>query len=184
MTKTYLSAEELASAFPTTLRQDVLTACGTFPAIRELGGKFRVRVNNELVTIPYRLHLDPTLIHVESLNPLQRELVDCLLTRHTNGYLRQRHLACIIGLSRSWIPPYVVQLAGEYVVEILNVICQSFPRMDRSLYRDFLISNPALLDLTGQRIASYWDCYYRNERQEEYVGFKILEFFRSLQRSA
>jgi hypothetical protein len=79
---------------------------------------------------------------------------------------------------------FVIQLAGEYVVEILNVIYNSLPALDTPIYREFLHNNPTFLGLTGQRIASYWDCYYRGHRQQEYVGFKILEFFRSLQRSA
>jgi PAS domain-containing protein len=184
MTKTYLSAAELAGAFPTAIRQDALVACATFPAVRALGEKFSVRVGTELATIPYRVHFDPIIVNIDSLTSLQRELVDCLLTRHTDGFVRQRHLARIIGLSQRWIPPFVVQLAGEYVIEILNLISDGLPSLDRSLYGEFLRCNPAFLDLTGRRIMSYWDCYYRNVRREEYVGFKILEFFRSLQHSA
>lgn len=99
MTKVYLSTAELAGAFPASLRLDALNACATFPAVRALAGDFAVQVGNELVGIPYRLHLDSSLIHVDSLSSLQREIVDCLLTRHTNGFVRQRHLARIIGLS-------------------------------------------------------------------------------------
>ncbi len=184
MTKIYLSADELAGAFPANLRHDALEAVSSFPAVRALRETFSVRVGTEHVTIPNRLHLDPTFIHVDSLTLLQKEIVDCLLTRHTDGFVRQRHLARIVGLSHTWIPPFVVQLAGEYVVEILNVIYQSLPALDTVVYREFLCHNPAFLALTGQRIASYWDCYYRHEKREEYVGFKILEFFRSLQQSA
>ena len=110
-------------------------------------------------------------------------MVDCLLTRHSSGFVRQRHLDRIVGLSHAWIPPFVVQLTGEYVIEILNVIHQNLEVLDRAVYKEFLCNNESFLDLTGQRIASYWDCYYRNERRKEYVGFKILEFFRSLQES-
>jgi hypothetical protein len=99
------------------------------------------------------------------------------------GFVRQLHLARIVRLSHNWIPPFVVQLSGEYVVEILNVIYQSLAELDKSVYGEFLRNNPTFLGLVGQRIASYWDCYYRNERQEEYVGFRILKFFRSLQPS-
>jgi len=184
MTKTYLSADELASAFPAVLRQDALKACAAFPTVRALGRSFSVRVGGESVTIPCRVHFDPPLIRLLFLTSPQRELADCLLTRHTDGFVRQRHLARIIGLRRNWIPPFVVQLAGEYVIEILTLISERLPLLDRSLYGEFVRGNPAFLDLTGQRIMSYWDCYYRNVRREDYVGFKILEFFRSLQHSA
>ena len=180
MTDTYLSADELASVFPAKLRQDALTACASLPAVRASGASFPIRLSTDLVTVPFRLYFDTTLIRIEFLTDLQREMVDCLLTRHSDGFTRQRHLARIVGLSHSWIPPFVVQLSGEYVVEILDVICQSLPTLDSTLYKEFLCANPAFLDLTGQRIASYWDCYYRNTRREDYAGFKILEFFRSL----
>jgi len=181
MTKTYLSPDELAGAFPASLRQDAVTACATFPAVRVLGEKFSVRVDDEILFIPKRLHFDPTPIHFNLLTPTQREIVDCLLTRHTDGFVRELHLARIIGLNRPWIPPFVLQLSGEYVVEILNVIYHSLPTLGRPIYREFLHNNPTFLDLTGQRVASYWDCYYRGHSRQEYVGFKILEFFRSLQ---
>lgn len=183
MVKTYLSAVELASAFPASLRQDALEACTTLPAVRALGRDFSIRLRDGVVRIPYRLHLDTTFIHVDFLTSLQKEIIDCLLTRHSNGFTRQRHLARIVGLSRNWIPPFVVQLAGEYVVEILDVICQSLPLLDTALYKEFLCSNPAFLDRTEQRITSYWDCYYRNVKREDYVGFKILGFLRSLHTS-
>ena len=182
MTKIYLSTDQLAGAFPASLREDAVNACATFPAVRALGEHFSVRVDDEFVRILGRLHLDAKFIHVESLSSLQREIVDCLLTRHTNGFVRQQHLERIVGLRHTWIPPFVVQLAGEYVVEILEVIYLKLDEVDRGVYKEFLYNNKAFLELTGQRIASYWDCYYRNQERKEYVGFKILESFRSLQR--
>lgn len=184
MTHTYLGTDELACAFPAEVRQDALRACAAFPSVRALGGNFSVRVGDEAVTIPFRVHFDLALIRSDSLTSPQQQLVDCLLTRHSDGFVRQSHLARIVGLSRSWVPPFVVQLAGEYVAEILKVIHQSLPLLDPSVYREFINGNPAFLDLTEQRIVSYWDCYYRDESRDEYIGFKILDFFRRLQRSA
>ncbi len=181
MAKTYLSAGDLAGAFPSEIRKDVLDALSSFPKVRALGEPFSARIGKELVVIPGRLHFDPTLIQVDSLTPLQKEIVDCLLTRHSDGFVRQKHLVHIVGLSHAWIPPFVVHVAGEYVVEILNVIYERLPALDRAVYTQFLHNNPAFVDQTAQRIASYWNCYYRNERPEEFVGFKILEFFRELE---
>ncbi len=184
MAKTYISVSELAGAFPNELRNDVLDALSSFPAVRILGEPFSVLICTERVVIPGRLHFDPTLIQIDSLSPLQREIVDCLLTRHSDGFVRQKHLAHIAALSHAWIPPFVVRLTGEHVFEILNVIYERLPALDRHVYTEFLRNNPGFLDLMGQRIASYWNCYYRNKRPEEYVGFKILEFFRALEPAA
>ena len=135
------------------------------------GQSFSVKVGTELGVIPYRLHLDPRFTRVDALTPLQREIVDCLLTRHTAGFVGHEHLSRIIALNHVWIPPFVVQLAGEYGVEILNVIYQYLDSLDASICREFFCNNAAFLTQTGQRIASYWDCYYREKRRQEYVGF-------------
>jgi len=180
MVKTYLGANDLAIAFPPSLRPDAIVACATFPAVRALGQSFSVRLRDQVITIPRRLHLETDFIHLESLTVLQREIVDCLLTRHSDGFTRQKHLERIVGVNHGWIPPFVVQLAGEYVVQIMDVIYEHLPSLDKQSYKEFLCANPGFLDLTERRVISYWDCYYRNVRRDDYVGFKILEFFRSL----
>ena len=155
-------------------------ALATFPANRLLGRSFSVRVSDEELTIPYRLHNDLPLIHANSLTALQQEFASCLLTRHSDGLVREKYLAKIIGVKHSWIPPFVIQLAGEYVIEILRLIHQNLSVLDQALYAQFFHNNPEFLQKTGQRISSYWDCYFRNERREDYVGFKLLGFLQSL----
>ncbi len=183
MAKIFLSDTEVAGAFPATVRHDALAAASAFPATRVLGESFFVLIQDEQVLIPYRLHNDSTLIHADSLTALQQELVNYLLTRHSDGFVRERCLARIIGLSHSWVPPFVIQLAGEYVIEILHLIHRNLAVLDRALYVEFMRDNPDFLQMTEQRITSYWDCYYRSEEREDYVGFKLLAFFQSLMRT-
>ena len=130
--------------------------------------------------MPYRIYHNPALIDTAPLTSLQRELVDCLLTRHNDGLVRQEHLTRIICSNHVWIPPFVVQLAGEYVIEILHVIHDNLKNLDASIYKQFLEMNREFLSLTEQRVASYWNCYYGNYRRDEYVGFKLVDFFKSL----
>src|SRR5438270_2899971 len=119
MTNILPNCEELAGAFPVAMRRDAIAAYSAFPTTRVSGKSFPVRVRDEDVSIPGRLYNDHILIHTESITPLQQELASCLLTRHSDGFVREKHLAKIIGVNRSWIPPFVIQLAGEYVIEIL-----------------------------------------------------------------
>ena len=77
----------------------------------------------------------------------------------------------------------MIQLAGEYVIEILRLIEEALPDIELSIYERFLRANPVFLTLTEQRIISYWDCYYRSVRQEEYPGFRILKFLNSVARN-
>jgi hypothetical protein len=173
---------ELASAFPSSVRHDALQAATAFPETRLSGESFSVQVANEEVKIPFRLHNDSTLIQKTSLTGIQRELTDCLLTRHSDGLVREQHLARIVGSSNIWVPPFVIQLAGEYVVEILRVIHQNLHNLDSSVYSAFLSANPRFLKTTEKRVMSYWNCYYTDLKREEYVGFQLLQFFGSLVR--
>jgi hypothetical protein len=76
----------------------------------------------------------------------------------------------------------VVQLVGEYAIEIIDVIHEHLNLLDRPLYREFLQANPEFFTQTGQRVLSYWDRYHRVHPRDEYGGFKVLEFFKSLGR--
>jgi hypothetical protein len=183
MDEIYLSSDDVANAFPACVRDDARVAASTFPATRVLTGGFSVRVGNEIVILPSRIHNDPALIDLARLTDLQREFVDCLLTRHTDGVVREQHLARIIGSRHVWVPPFVIQLVGEYVVEILRVIYKNLHKLDPLVYASFLHDNQEFFSLTEARVNSYWNCYHRDQKREEYVGFQLLEFFRSLPRN-
>jgi hypothetical protein len=183
MTKVYISGDQLACAFPVAIRADVQLATFRFPATRLLLGNFSVRVEDEVMTLPRRIHNDPALIRLDQLTDLQREAVDCLLTRHSDGFVRQQHLGRIIHSRNVWVPPFVIQLVGEYVIEILQVVKQNLQNLDAFVYGNFLRANPDFFGTTERRVISYWDCYYRDQKREDYVGFQLLEFFRSLQRN-
>ena len=103
------------------------------------------------------------------------------MTRHSSGFIREKHLRSIICSNREWIPPFVVQLVGEYVVEILDEIRNNVHNLNPQVYRRFLMDNPKFVALTKQRVASYWNCYHRHfYRREDYAGFQIAKFFESL----
>ena len=162
------------------VRSNALIALGRFPASPLAWSSFQVVVGSEVVWIPHRIYHDPTLIETNQLTPEQIELVDCLLTRHHSGIVRQARLERII-LSRSiWVPAFVIQLMGEYVIEILQVIHSNCQHLDRGLYRAFLQENPQFFAKTQQRIFSYWDRYYREQAWQEYAGSELLAFFAPL----
>ena len=175
------SKDELFQSFPLALRDYVRTALSVLPEDRYSSNWrfFSVRLGEELLSIPNRIYFDLPVLQTAQLTELQSELLDCLLTRHHDGIVRQKHLARIIRSQNIWIPCFVVPLVGEYVVEILQVIQENLPRLDTSAYADFVRANPEFLALTDQRVISYWDCYYRSIRKEEYPGFLALDFLKS-----
>ncbi|MFZ0677884.1 hypothetical protein [Candidatus Binatus sp.] len=183
---------ELAGAFPAMLREDALVALSGFPEPIRFHSSFFLNVAAEVVSIPDRIYYGSSLIHTLRLSGLQRELIDCLLTRHHNGYVRQSHLERIIRSPNIWIPPFVVQLVGEYVIEILQVIDNNLSTLKTPVYEQFARSNPEFIALTERRVMSYWNEYYRHPpwdgrrsvyERDEYVGFRLIEFFKSLARN-
>ncbi|MGD1068873.1 MAG: hypothetical protein ABSB15_01940 [Bryobacteraceae bacterium] len=175
------TGKQIESAFPESVREDVSRVALILPEPLHLcAATFRVIVKAEMVAIPYRIYHDPQLIRTDQLSSLQQEILSCLLTRHCSGFVRQEHLIRIVGSHQSWAPPFVVQLIGEYVVEICRVVQENQADLDVKLYRDFLEANPALWAVTKQRVVSYWDCYYRATPREKYVGFQIVRYLDSL----
>jgi hypothetical protein len=112
------------------------------------------------------------------------------LTRHHDGFVRQKHLERIIRSENIWMPPFVIRLVGEYIVEILDATDQNLSNLDISIYEQFAWWNPELIALTEQRVISYWNEYYRprdgrriSYERNDYVGFWLIRFFKSLARN-
>lgn len=171
---------ELIYAFPSRVHGEVRIAISALPENQYRFHTFSVLVEGESISIPYRICHNDTLVQSEKLSSLQKELIDCILTRHHDGFVRQRYLSRIIKSNHRWVPPFVVQLLGEYVIEIIRVMEENLGNLDASIYAEFLQSNPRFLNLTEQRVISYRHCYYRTLKREEYSGFRVLRFFKEL----
>ncbi len=162
---------------------------------------FIVTVYDEVLSIPGRIYNPEVPADaLAELTPVQRTMLHCLYTRHHDGYVRQRHLASVITSPEPWVAPYVVELIGEYVVEIIADIRVGLAELDqpgsaqRRQYGRFIESNPAHFDLIGRRVQSYWANYYRGSFREPsgrhadspwyssaepYPGFLLVESLRS-----
>ncbi|MDR3081774.1 MAG: hypothetical protein LBV60_12755, partial [Streptomyces sp.] len=82
---------------------------------------FQVEVQGETVAIPSRIYNEEPEAGLErSLTGTQRLILHCLYSRHSDGRVRQRRLEQLVSSSEPWVVPFVVQLAGEYVLEILE----------------------------------------------------------------
>ena len=167
-------------AFPSMLR----------PAVRELASHvrinelqapthaFTVNMEGEALRIPYRLYYDPELLRRE-LNKSQaaaRLILLCLGTRHYDGYLRQECLQHLLKSEASWVIPYLVQLASEYVVEIAEEVADAIGRRNPAALRAFVLENPSYLATLNRRVTSYWGCYHRHAYPDrrDYPGAKAL----------
>ena len=164
-----------AHAFPRELASDLKQIT---PVLSAFGGHnlgdFQVSVLSQTVRIPYRLYSAGTAPALIGLSPLQLQMAQCLLTRSSDGYERQGALQDVIAIDTAWSIPFVVALIGEYVIEILDDIYLALPRLRPETVAGFIRENPAFYKLTKDRVASYWNCYYRRHHPSEYVGFRLL----------
>lgn len=143
---------------------------------------FDVILNKEKLKIPYRTYVNlPTEELFQSLSTRQQQVVSCLLTRHHNGFVREQHLKRIILIQEPWAVPFISQLIGEYVVEILFEISDNLVHLDINEFNKFFNDNREFFIRTKQRVRSYWNCYYKNEYKEfeEYIGNRVITYFES-----
>jgi hypothetical protein len=175
----------LLRAFPTALRDDVTAVARVMPPPRypAANRQERVLVQSETIEIPYRIYNpEPPADAVDGLSHRQKLIVDCIYSRHNDGHVRERHCAHIVESTEPWIVPFVVQLLGEYVVEICARILSRLAA--RSLfaspgYQEFVRANDEFIALTEQRAVSYWSCYYRDRyARREYPAIAALDRLR------
>ncbi|MBT2369302.1 hypothetical protein J7E88_29330 [Streptomyces sp. ISL-10] len=179
----------LVGAFPRNLADEVRAVLAVVPETRSPPvSPFLVDMSGEVVAIPYRIYQDePPTDAVRALTARQRMILHCLYSRHSDGLVRQRHLERVVSSDQPWVVPFVMQLVGEYVLEILEAIqhglCDlpSKRSAQRLLYGDFIARNPAFFATIERRVVSYWSCYYRWDFPVfgTYPGCRLLELLRS-----
>ncbi|MEO6142639.1 MAG: hypothetical protein ABIP19_01535 [Dermatophilaceae bacterium] len=143
-------------------------------------------LQGEEIRIPYRIYNpEPPRGMIDELVGDQRALVACLYSRHNDGFVRQRWLRALLTSHQPWVAPFVIQLLGEYVVEIAAEI-EAFAHEQlparteqRHAFSTFLAVNPCFARLTEQRAISYWSAYYRR-RYPSRTAYPALRALRTL----
>ncbi|MBA0050639.1 hypothetical protein E0L36_06920 [Streptomyces sp. AJS327] len=182
-------ADVLTAAFPAGLIDDVRIVLAVMPGAGSPPiAPFEVEVEGETVAIPTRLYNEePETGPRGRLTATQREILHCLYSRHHDGLVRQRHLERILVSREPWVVPFVMRLAGEYVLEIIEAISRGLPGLstpgspERRLYGEFIARNPAFFARTERRVVSYWSCNHRWRYVTfgSYPGCVLLEAFRA-----
>ncbi|AWH74790.1 hypothetical protein DCS32_11665 [Dokdonia sp. Dokd-P16] len=135
-----------------------------------------IKLENETLTIPYRLYFnEPTPGLENTLTEKQKDILNCIFLRHHNGYLREKRLNLLSDSSEKWIIPFIVQLIGEYIYELLPIIDKKVNKNTLSFYAEFIDVNQKYWQQTESRMISYWNEYYRYKFPilKDYLGFKI-----------
>jgi hypothetical protein len=189
--------ETLHRAFPSRLHSAALEVFGSLPASdHEPAGNVAtsygracpdLRLASEPVSIPYRIYNPrPEQSLIQRLDDQRSLVLSCIYTRHHDGFVRQEFASRILASEDPAIIPFVVQLLGEYVIEICADV-ERFVRESlltrptmRQGFAAFLADNPCYAALTERRATSYWSCYYRRQHpsRESYPGLAALAALR------
>lgn len=171
----------LVTAFPSALQPAALRLSH---ALREASSSplqqgFHVRVQGEVLCIPYRVYdpKDAVWGAVEAGDGEDRWLALCWGTRHHDGHIREACLRRLLPDLPPWAAVFVVQLLGEYVGEIVELIAGAMDDRLTSVLSAFAQENAQFVALTRHRARSYWDCYFRHRfpNWQAYPAFQVLD---------
>ena len=199
-TKDYsFQKNRILKAFPTTLINDVETVLDIIPfsenKVKLYDGKyhnlseliypstFNATIDGELLLIPSRVYFnEPNADQEDELSEVQKVILNCIYLLHHNGYLRQRRLEKLIEKNEYWITPFIINLFGEYVFEILEVLNKIINVKTVSNYKQYIVENPRNWQLSSNRMISYWNEHHRRKfpRLKDYIGIRIKKRIQSV----
>lgn len=187
----------IAAAFPSGVGAVAERVAAAIPPSRfPAASPFTVHIDAEEIRIPYRIYnTEPDPAITVEWSVAEQLMLDCIYTRHHDGHVRERRVKRILGATDPWVVPFVVQLVGEYVVEIIEALNDGLRTLSdpddprRSSYARFEQENPAFMQLTAARVTSYWNCYYRarfpdraqRPNRADYPGYQALDILRSVE---
>ena len=188
--------QKLKSFFPDFLRVDVEKVLDIMPLTEEIyidsfGQSYKVEngiygklteiklTTGELTFFIYRIYFNEPSPEVENeLTETQKQILNCIYTRHYNGYIREKRLKNLFGFDHGWILPYKLQLLGEYVMEILFELDKHITDKNIQQYKQLTLNNRKYWEQTKSRMGSYWNEHYRYpnyKKIKDYIGYKIMK---------
>ena len=186
--------ERLLKSFPKKWKNEVERVLNILPLdkteIKFFGGniykvrnlihtsEYEISLKSERLIIPYRLYFDePKEAKEKRLSEIEKEILNCIYLRHHDGYLRERRLNNLLNSNNEFIIPFTIQLLGEYVFEILEVLEKHINESNLNSYKAFTNENPKYWKRTESRMSSYWDAYYRykSPKLKEYLGYELVQ---------
>ena len=146
---------------------------------------FVVRIAGEELSAPYRVYYAPVILRstIARTTGEEQTLALCLGTRHSDGFVREECLRKLVNKGRPWVAPFIVQLVGEYVIEIVQLIASALPSMSHEIYGAFVRQNRAFMATTRRRVVSYWACYHR-QRYPQLVAYPGLQALAAIEAMA
>ena|ERR1700748_2998467 len=175
--------QKLLNAFPEELKQDVEIVADFLldknfdmhPTMEE-----KIILQGQQLTIPGRVYFDsPNETTGSTLTTIQQTILNCIYLRHHSGFVRQERLEKLISnIDDYYVIPYIFQLLGEYVIEILFVLDKHVNDQTIGNYTKFIAENKRYWQQTESRMISYWNEHYRRPKYRNlngYIGKQIVD---------
>jgi hypothetical protein len=170
----------IKSAFPSFLASEVGSVLYHVPPSKHdpsVDGTRTVRICGEVINTLRRIYSPEVELGEEvTLSPVHLDILACLYARHNDGYVREKHVDRLCASKQEWVIPFIIQLLGEYVIEIGCRINKNIANIDRQLYKLFAAANPEYIRLCQAQILTYWSYYYPQVRFVDYPGFRVLNY--------
>ena len=135
--------------------------------------------NGESVTIPERIYFREAAEEgLASLTAEQKAIYHCIFLRSHDGYARERSLKALFALGvPDFALPYIVESAGDYVLEIVQTLYRLLCGENLERYREFCGRNIKNVQSCHSRMMSYWWEYYRDICPDygSYAGKALFE---------
>ena len=164
----------IQKAFPSYLHKDA-TKIADFlqqsdPKSFKTIGTEVVCLNREVLELPQRVYFGE--FNTQNLTLVQEQMLNYLYLCHCNGHLRE-----LLAVKEDFVLPFIAKLFGDYVIEILEVLHRELPNNTRNKLKVFFRANSLYQKRIESRIASYWDCFYRNAHPnfKKYIGYKLFQ---------
>lgn len=137
-------------------------------------------VDGAKLVIPYRQYDLP--LSPSGLDPEARLVWLAWFTRSNDGEVRHAAVRGLFERPTAWVAPFIVQLLGEYVIEISTDIAEFVDTTVTSdpawteVFRNFWAQNPGFIELSRARASSYWNEYHRNQvsKQADFPSLRTL----------
>ena len=181
--------------FPTFLSPDVEKVLSIMPLTDEIfvetfGNRYKIenaihsenveiKLHSETIVLTGRIFFnEPKPEFENNLTDTQKQILNCIYTRHFDGYIRERRLNNLWNIDHEWILPFKLQLLGEFVIEILFELDKHITEKNIKIYKRLTLDNKKYWQQTKSRMVSWWDANYRQTKYKElndYIGYKIMK---------
>ncbi len=184
----------LRNGFPTTQKIDYKKILSIIPTntfnnvhLSECALNIYYTINGDEIHFPYRIYnLDVKDDDLLTLSQTEQNIVHCIYTRSSNGYVREKHLKALLDTDFEYFAlPYILKISDEYVVEILELTYEKLKDRDNSDLKQFCCENKSSFCKSYSRMISYWDLFYSGKYYDKslkvyptyksYVGRKLFK---------